>query len=174
MVTGIKDLESNHIRVDRDPIEVKNILLSKVEALQDKAITEYKGMLYKATYSNVKEIVSGLISLAEAEKQIVKKLKQGDVGKASYFGGDSVRLENSLFEHLLDQGDNEPKENDISAIIIHALNISTKLNTIYFILLNEYNHSAIKSSFRALQEIESNKIRRLDKLYEALVIKGEY
>ncbi|MEM0149786.1 MAG: hypothetical protein QXW10_02735 [Candidatus Micrarchaeaceae archaeon] len=174
MATKTKDPESNHIMGYKDPVEVKNILLSKAEALQDKAIGEYKEILNKATYNNVRDLVSGLISLAEDEKRIMKKLKDGSWSKTVYFDGTSGSLENSLFEHLLDQGEKKPKENDISAIIMYALNISTKLNTLYYLLLNEYSHSAIKNSFRALQEIESNKIKRLDKLYEALVVKGAY
>ncbi|MGC8538033.1 MAG: hypothetical protein ACP5MZ_03580 [Candidatus Micrarchaeia archaeon] len=175
MTTKTRDLESNHIRSDKDPLEVRNILLSKIEALQDDAIAKYRTIQQKSTYSNVKEIVEGLIAAAEKEKQIVKELKEADVADSAR-GHDvsSSKLEGSLFEHLLESDNARPKENDIGAVIMYALNISTKLNTIYYILLNEYNHSAIKGSFRTLQEIENSKIRKLDKLYENLIVKGAY
>ena len=174
MVTKTRDLESNHIRSDKDPLEIRDILLSKIETLQDNAIADYRIIQQKSTYNNVKEIVGGLIAAAEKEKQIVKELKAADVSNSDKGYEASSKLENSLFEHLLDRGHESLKENDIGAVIMYALNISTKLNTIYYILLNEYNHSAIKGSFRALQEIENNKIRKLDKLYENLIVRGAY
>jgi hypothetical protein len=174
MVTKTRDLESNHIRSDKDPLEIRDILLSKIETLQDNAIADYRIIQQKSTYNNVKEIVGGLIAAAEKEKQIVKELKAADVSNSDKGYEASSKLENSLFEHLLDRGHESLKENDIGAVIMYALNISTKLNTIYYILLNEYNHSAIKGSFRALQEIESSKIRKLDKLYENLIVRGAY
>lgn len=174
MVTRTRDFESNHIRSDKDPLEIRNILLSKIETLLDNAIADYSIMQQKSTYNNVKEIVGGLIAAAEKEKQIVEDLKAVDMANFDKGYESSSKFENSLFEHLLNRGHEILDGNDMGAAIMYALNISTELNTIYYILLNEYNHSAIKGSFRALQEIENGKIRKLDKLYENLIVKGEY
>ncbi len=174
MVTKTRSLKSNHIRSDKDPLEVRDILLSKIETLQNNAIADYRIVQQKSTYNNVKEIAGWLIATAEKEKHMVKELKAADTADSDKGYEASSKLENSLFEHLLDRGNESPKENDIGAIIMYALNISTKLNTIYYILLNEYNHSAIKGSFRALHEIENSKIRKLDRLYENLIIRGAY
>ncbi|EQD46064.1 hypothetical protein B2A_09012 [mine drainage metagenome] len=177
MATRSEGSVSNHIRLDKDPIEVKNILLSKVESLLDGAISEYKALRGKATYNNVKEMLDGLIESAEKEKGIVKELRKSNQEYESSKNGEvagAKRPENSIFEHLLDANEDKLRENDIGSIIMHAINVSAKLNTVYYILLNEYSHSAINGSFRILQEIENSKMRKLDKLYEALVVRGAY
>ncbi len=172
MVDATQQNRENQINKDKHPVDLRNEFLAKILHSKDDLIGKYEQIKSNTVLDNVLTWVEILKRKEEGEKALIKKIIEDPDFKNESSGEEVIH---GIFDHITRDSEGlSGTETDLAIIIQKSIKIADDYAGLFEIYLNEYADSQVGAAFRALNAEEISKKHWLEKLFEDLVIRGNY